>query len=96
MPQDQGDDIGNTKDQPNVEATSKHDWFKKPERPLTPDLDWNVGKQIIDNLTQQHLVGPTFNLFKGTCKSRVELEYHFEECYKVITDRLDWTNPEGH
>ncbi|GJV85598.1 hypothetical protein Tco_1525496 [Tanacetum coccineum] len=26
----------------------------------------------------------------------VELEYHFEECYKAITDRLDWTNPEGH
>ncbi|GKB07483.1 hypothetical protein Tco_0835767 [Tanacetum coccineum] len=50
----------------------------------------------IDNLTQQHLVGPTFNLLKGTCKSRVELEYHFEECYKAVTNRLDWTNPEGH
>ncbi|GJS48418.1 hypothetical protein Tco_0598539 [Tanacetum coccineum] len=46
MPKDQGDDMGNTKDQPNVEAASKHDWFKKPERPLTPDLDWNTGKQI--------------------------------------------------
>ncbi|GKA21914.1 hypothetical protein Tco_0707876 [Tanacetum coccineum] len=50
----------------------------------------------IDNLTQQHLVGPTFNLLKGTCKSRLELKYHFEECYKAVTDRLDWTNPEGH
>ncbi|GKC28748.1 hypothetical protein Tco_1036042, partial [Tanacetum coccineum] len=50
----------------------------------------------IDNLIQQHLVGPTFNLLKGTCKSRVELEYHFEECYKAVTDRLNWTNPEGH
>ncbi|GJX43448.1 hypothetical protein Tco_0260124 [Tanacetum coccineum] len=29
-------------------------------------------------------------------KSRVELEYHFEECYKAVTDRLDWTNLEGH
>ncbi|GJR10307.1 hypothetical protein Tco_0792959 [Tanacetum coccineum] len=36
--------LGNTDDQPNVEATSKHDWFKKPERPPTPDSDWNVGK----------------------------------------------------
>ncbi|GJU72452.1 hypothetical protein Tco_1263857 [Tanacetum coccineum] len=33
-------------DQPNVEAASKHDWFKKPERPPTPDPDWNAGKQI--------------------------------------------------
>ncbi|GKA22178.1 hypothetical protein Tco_0708140 [Tanacetum coccineum] len=49
----------------------------------------------IDNLTQEHLVGPAFNLFKGTCRSRVELEYHFEECYKAVTDRLNWNNPEG-
>ncbi|GKA55984.1 hypothetical protein Tco_0755056 [Tanacetum coccineum] len=31
-----------------------------------------------------------------TCKSRAELEFHFEECYKAVTDKLDWTNPEGH
>ncbi|GKC50962.1 hypothetical protein Tco_1073707 [Tanacetum coccineum] len=37
-----------------------------------------------------------FNVLKGTCKSQVELEYHFEECYKAVTDKLDWTNPEGH
>ncbi|GJS35822.1 hypothetical protein Tco_0534204 [Tanacetum coccineum] len=29
MPQDQGDDMGKTEDQANVEAASKHDWFKK-------------------------------------------------------------------
>ncbi|GKE41301.1 hypothetical protein Tco_1468585 [Tanacetum coccineum] len=46
MPKDQGDDMGNTEDQPNVEAASKHDWFKKPERPPTPDPDWNTRKQI--------------------------------------------------
>nr|GEY07289.1 hypothetical protein [Tanacetum cinerariifolium] len=55
MPQDQGDDLGNTEDQPNVNEASKHDWWKKPERPLTPD-----------------------------------------QCYKAVTDKLDWTNPEGH
>ncbi|GJR28179.1 hypothetical protein Tco_1104411 [Tanacetum coccineum] len=43
----------------------------------------------IDNLTQDHLVGPVFNILKGTCRSRVELEYNIEECYKVVTDRLD-------
>ncbi|GJS67152.1 hypothetical protein Tco_0681716 [Tanacetum coccineum] len=137
MPQDQGDDMGNTEDQPNVEEASKHDWFKKPERPPTPDRDWNAGKQIdfrppqtwiskmakagkppttfdklmstpidfsayvlhnlkIENLTQEHLVGPAFILLKGTCKSRVELEFHFEEWYKAVTDKLDWTNPKGY
>ncbi|GKC58194.1 hypothetical protein Tco_1085792 [Tanacetum coccineum] len=37
-----------------------------------------------------------FELMKGTCKSLVELEYFFEEVYKVTTDQLDWNNPEGH
>nr|GFC04949.1 hypothetical protein [Tanacetum cinerariifolium] len=39
---------------------------------------------------------PAFNHLKGTCKSFMELEYHFKECYKVVTDQLDWNNPEGH
>nr|GEV87295.1 hypothetical protein [Tanacetum cinerariifolium] len=49
----------------------------------------------IDKLTQEHLVRPTFNLLKGTCKNHVELEYNFKECYKALTDRLYWNNPEG-
>ncbi|GKB65517.1 hypothetical protein Tco_0921703 [Tanacetum coccineum] len=134
--QDQGQDMSNTDDQPNVETASKYDWFKKPERPRTPDSDWNVRKSVdfrppqtwiskiaqaekpplsfdelmstpidfsayvmnhlkIDNLTQDHLVGPAFNLLKGTCRSHVELEYNLEECYKAVTDRLDWNNPDG-
>ncbi|GKC48311.1 hypothetical protein Tco_1066033 [Tanacetum coccineum] len=46
MIQDQGGDLGNTEDQPNVEEASKHYWFKKTERPPTLDPDWNAGKQI--------------------------------------------------
>ncbi|GKC61235.1 hypothetical protein Tco_1088833 [Tanacetum coccineum] len=40
-PHNQGQDIGNTDYRPNVKAASKHDWFKKPERPPTPDSNWN-------------------------------------------------------
>ncbi|GJV64935.1 hypothetical protein Tco_1475763 [Tanacetum coccineum] len=53
----------------------------------------------ISNLTQEILVGPAFNLLKGTCKSIMELEYHpstiFKECSKAIIERLDWHNPEN-
>ncbi|GJV49419.1 hypothetical protein Tco_1439631 [Tanacetum coccineum] len=49
----------------------------------------------IDNLTQDILLGPAYNLLKGMCSSSVELEYHFQECFNVLTDRLDWNNPEG-
>ncbi|GJZ36859.1 hypothetical protein Tco_0583050 [Tanacetum coccineum] len=107
MPQNQGSDLGNTDDQPNVEASSKHNCriaqAEKP--PLTFDelmstpIDFSayvMNNLMINNLTQEHLVGPAFNLLKGTCRSRVELEYHFEECYKVVTDRLNCNNLEGH
>nr|GEW71105.1 hypothetical protein [Tanacetum cinerariifolium] len=50
----------------------------------------------IENLTQEILVGPAFNLLKDSCRSFVELEYHFKECYKAVTDKLDWNKPEGH
>ncbi|GJV03767.1 hypothetical protein Tco_1337336 [Tanacetum coccineum] len=30
----------------SVKAASKHDWFKKPERPPTPDSEWNARKTI--------------------------------------------------
>ncbi|GJX06727.1 hypothetical protein Tco_0194659 [Tanacetum coccineum] len=48
-----------------------------------------------DTLTPELLVGLTFELMKGTCKSLVELKYFFEEVYKATTDQLDWNNPEG-
>ncbi|GKG62292.1 hypothetical protein Tco_0632196, partial [Tanacetum coccineum] len=35
----QGDAMGNTEDQPNVEEASMYDWFKKQERPPTPERD---------------------------------------------------------
>nr|GEU81349.1 hypothetical protein [Tanacetum cinerariifolium] len=55
MPQNQGDDMGTTDEQPNVKAAAKKDWFKKPERPLTPDPEWNQGKSDKDEPTQDWL-----------------------------------------
>ncbi|GJU90844.1 hypothetical protein Tco_1303267 [Tanacetum coccineum] len=49
----------------------------------------------IDKLTKAHLIGPVYNLLKGTCQSSIELEYNMEECYKALSDQLDWNNSEG-
>ncbi|GJT40294.1 hypothetical protein Tco_0940159 [Tanacetum coccineum] len=128
--------MGNTDDQPNVEAAPKHDWFKKPKRPLTPDSDWNVRKLVdsrppqtwirkiaqvekpplsfdelmstpidfsayvinhlkIDNLTQDHLVGPVFNLLKGTCK-RKEYMFDLSKPLPLIMDRVRQVVPAGY
>ncbi|GJW55318.1 hypothetical protein Tco_0099403 [Tanacetum coccineum] len=48
----------------------------------------------INNLTQETLLGPVFRLLKGTCSNYTELEYDFEECYKALSKKLDWENPE--
>nr|GEV85936.1 integrase, catalytic region, zinc finger, CCHC-type, peptidase aspartic, catalytic [Tanacetum cinerariifolium] len=123
-------------EQPADKEVTKAEWFKKPERPPTPDPDWSKRRKVdfrppqtwisqvahakepptsfdelndtsfdffafvvnqlnITNLTQEILVGPAFNLLKGTCKSITKLEYHLEECSKAIIERLDWHNPKN-
>ncbi|GJR60845.1 hypothetical protein Tco_1503007 [Tanacetum coccineum] len=52
-----------------------------------------MNRMQISDLTQYILVGPTYELLKGTCMSYVELDYDMEECYKALTDQLDWNNP---
>ncbi|GKD30510.1 hypothetical protein Tco_1241288 [Tanacetum coccineum] len=47
------------------------------------------------NLTQETLLGPAFKLLKGRCTNFTKLEYDFEECYKALSEKLDWENPEG-
>nr|GEW64046.1 hypothetical protein [Tanacetum cinerariifolium] len=46
MQQGQRSEFGHTDDQPNVEAAPKHDWFKKPNKPPSPDRAWNTTKSI--------------------------------------------------
>ncbi|GJZ06894.1 hypothetical protein Tco_0540687 [Tanacetum coccineum] len=47
----------------------------------------------IDKLTKAHLVGSVYNLLKGTCQSSIGLKYNMEECYKALSDQIDWNNP---
>ncbi|GKF76263.1 hypothetical protein Tco_0225707 [Tanacetum coccineum] len=77
------EDVVNDVDRPQdyvALKTNKHSkdtWFKQPPRPPTPNPEWN--KRQIDNITQEILVGPIYNLLKGTCTSSIELEQNMEE-----------------
>nr|GEZ90300.1 hypothetical protein [Tanacetum cinerariifolium] len=55
-----------------------------------------INRLKVDTLTLELLVGPTYDLMKGSCKSLVELEYHLEGVFKATTDQLDWVNPEAY
>ncbi|GJV35448.1 hypothetical protein Tco_1407925 [Tanacetum coccineum] len=99
------EDVVRDDDQPHDASRPKTNktpnWFTQPLRPLTPDPEWNkhqvyaMNQLKIYNLTQAHLVGPVYELLKGTCKSCIELEYNREECFKALTVKLDWNNLEG-
>ncbi|GJU69615.1 retrovirus-related pol polyprotein from transposon TNT 1-94 [Tanacetum coccineum] len=95
-----------TKNQPGDETTQHHDCNlaqKEDTRDsfnelMDTPLDFSVfvmNRLKVDILTQELLVGPTFELMKGSCKSLVELEYFLEEVCKATTDKLDWNNPKG-
>ncbi|GJZ97028.1 hypothetical protein Tco_0669362 [Tanacetum coccineum] len=65
---------------------------------MSTPIDFNIfvmNRLHFSELTQDILVGPAYNILKGTCKGFVELEYNMEECLKVLTDQLDWNNPQG-
>nr|GEW32863.1 hypothetical protein [Tanacetum cinerariifolium] len=49
----------------------------------------------VDTLTPKLLVGATYELMKGSCKSLVELVYNLEEVFKATIDQLDWVTLEG-
>ncbi|GJZ80544.1 hypothetical protein Tco_0645538 [Tanacetum coccineum] len=54
LPHNLGEDMGKTDEPPIVKADPK-DWFKKPKRPPTPDLEWNTCKTVDDGPTQNWL-----------------------------------------
>nr|GEV54833.1 ribonuclease H-like domain-containing protein [Tanacetum cinerariifolium] len=49
----------------------------------------------ITNLTQETLLGLAFRLLKGIHTNYAELEYDFQECYKALSEKLDWENLKG-
>ncbi|GKF07053.1 hypothetical protein Tco_0041277, partial [Tanacetum coccineum] len=97
LQQNQEFDTGHNDEQPANEATSKT-WISKVARAEEPPTSYDefmdtpidfsacvMNRLNITNLAQELLVGPAFNLLKGTYKSHTELEYHFEECFKSTT-----------
>ncbi|GJW19005.1 hypothetical protein Tco_0026441 [Tanacetum coccineum] len=101
------DNVANDVDEPQVDAipkSPKQDWFTQPPSLETPNLDWNTIKTVDDapeqswyyEMIQAEKPPLMFDELMSTCKSCVELEYNMEECYRALTDQLDWINPKGH
>ncbi|GKE32179.1 hypothetical protein Tco_1451501 [Tanacetum coccineum] len=102
MQQDQEFVMGDNDEQPADKEISQAALAEEPPTSFDEFNDTSfdfsafiMNRLKIPNQTQEILVGPAFNLLKGTCKSSTELEYHLEECSKATTEQLDWHNPKN-
>ncbi|GJV57250.1 hypothetical protein Tco_1458255 [Tanacetum coccineum] len=51
-----------------------------------------VGKT---KLTQADFKGQAYEVVKAFYPDAVHLQFQMEECHKMLTDQIDWTNPQG-
>nr|GEW87190.1 hypothetical protein [Tanacetum cinerariifolium] len=87
-------DTSNKDEQPDDEAVPKNDWFKKPERPSTPDPDWNK-RQHVDFRLPQTWISVIARAEKHPNSFDVLMDTPINFSAFAKTERLDWHNPKG-
>ncbi|GKE06434.1 hypothetical protein Tco_1398452 [Tanacetum coccineum] len=79
------------------------------DRPATPEPTWIIPSSntsdVVNNwvaalastytsLTQADLEGQAYEVVKPFYPDVINLQFQMEECHKLFTDQVDWTNPE--
>ncbi|GJW86124.1 hypothetical protein Tco_0161464 [Tanacetum coccineum] len=59
-------------------------------------IKWFSRQTRKKKLCKADLEGPAFNLVKAFHKNSVFLQYQMDECHKLLTNKVDLVNPEGH
>ncbi|GJW76585.1 retrovirus-related pol polyprotein from transposon TNT 1-94 [Tanacetum coccineum] len=59
-------------------------------------IKWFCRRTGKKKLCKADLEGPAFNLVKAFHKNNVFLQYQMDECHKLLTNKVDMSNPEGH
>ncbi|GKB44862.1 hypothetical protein Tco_0889804 [Tanacetum coccineum] len=97
---------------PKVSTTTWFKPIPESERPATPEPEWTIPPNDFPEpennwantyattykkkLCKADLEGPAFNLVKAFHKNSVFLQYQMDECHKLLTNKVDLSNPEGH
>nr|GEU54972.1 hypothetical protein [Tanacetum cinerariifolium] len=79
-----------------AKQTDSRSSFNELMDTLVDFFSFLMNRLKVDTLTLELLVGPTYELIKGSCKSLVELKLFLEEVYKATIDQLDWVNPKDY
>ncbi|GJZ88999.1 hypothetical protein Tco_0660781 [Tanacetum coccineum] len=107
--QDEGNDSDmEDTDNAHIPKVSTTTWFKpipESERPATPEPEWTIPPNDFPEPEHNwaNAYATTFKVLeenklqKKTCDiGSVFLQYQMDECHKLLTNKVDLSNPEGH
>ncbi|GJZ95658.1 retrovirus-related pol polyprotein from transposon TNT 1-94 [Tanacetum coccineum] len=84
----------------NVYATTYQDPEENKLQRKTGDIGsfikWFCKRTGKKKLCKADLEGPTFNLDKSFHKNSISLQFQMDECYKLLTDKVDLVHSKGH
>nr|GEX61315.1 hypothetical protein [Tanacetum cinerariifolium] len=62
---------------------------------MTNFLNWYCQQVNKTELTQADLEGQAYEVVEAFYPDVIHLQFQMEECHKMLTSQVDWTNPEG-
>ncbi|GJX61198.1 hypothetical protein Tco_0294098 [Tanacetum coccineum] len=62
---------------------------------MTTFMKWYCRQVNKTTLTQADFEGHAYEVVKAFYPDVIHLQFQMEECHKMFTDQIDWTNPEG-
>ncbi|GKD76855.1 hypothetical protein Tco_1339476, partial [Tanacetum coccineum] len=69
--------------------------FEIADSYMPQNQEGNLGNDDKEPMREVASKRPAFKLLKGIHTNFYELKYDFEECYKALSEKLDWDNLEG-
>ncbi|GKC58923.1 hypothetical protein Tco_1086521 [Tanacetum coccineum] len=64
-------------------------------RDMTAFMKWYCRQMNKTTLTQADFEVQAYEVVKAFYPDVIHLQFQMEECHKMFTDQIDWTNPEG-
>ncbi|GKA83316.1 retrovirus-related pol polyprotein from transposon TNT 1-94 [Tanacetum coccineum] len=64
-------------------------------RDMTTLMKWYRRQMNKTELTQEDFEGQAYEVVKSFYPDVIYLQFQMEECHKMLTNQVDWTNPEG-
>ncbi|GJQ90660.1 hypothetical protein Tco_0001799 [Tanacetum coccineum] len=58
-------------------------------------MNWYCQKVGKTELTQEDFEGQAYEVVKAFYPNVIHLQFQMKECHKMLTDQINWTNPEG-